>query len=190
MDALWWFYTILLGAAFAQIAMGMAVQWKIRAATSEPLFWPTVLWLAFLIILTIEVWIAVGFYQRTETSMSIMSLLAFLWVPMGIMTLGVFLAEPTWNGSAPASEEERFTRLRVPFFTVLASIPAVNLAHELALGSLGWDADLAFPVIMMLGAVAGFFLRTQKSDAILAGGMVVIISVYLVTSYGTISIPA
>ena len=105
-------------------------------------------------------------------------------------TLGVFLAEPTWNGSAPASEEERFTRLRVPFFTVLASIPAVNLAHELALGSLGWDADLAFPVIMMLGAVAGFFLRTQKSDAILAGGMVVIISVYLVTSYGTISIPA
>ena len=51
MDALWWFYTILLGAAFAQIAMGMAVQWKIRAATSEPLFWPTVLWLAFLIIL-------------------------------------------------------------------------------------------------------------------------------------------
>lgn len=98
MDALWWFYTILLGAAFAQIAMGMAVQWKIRAATSEPLFWPTVLWLAFLIILTIEVWIAVGFYQRTETSMSIMSLLAFLWVPMGIMTLGVFLAEPTWNG--------------------------------------------------------------------------------------------
>ena len=189
MDALWWFYTIVLGAAFAQIATGMAVQWKIRAATAEPIFLPTMLWLGFLLILTIQVWIAVGFYQRTVTSMSILSLLAFLWVPMGIMVLSVFLAEPTWNGSAPTSDEQRFTRLRRPFFTVLASIPLVNLVHEIALGSAGMDADLLFPVLLAAGAILGFFLRTRKADATLAGVMLVIICVYLVSSYGTVAIP-
>ena len=189
MDALWWFYTIVLGAAFAQIAMGIAVQWKIRAATAEPIFLPTMLWLGFLLILTIEVWIAVGSYQRSETSMSILSLLAFLWVPMGIMTLGVFLAEPTWNSGAPNSDEERFARLRTPFFFVLASIPAVNLVHEISLGSAGIDADLAFPLILIVGAVIGFFIRGRRSDALLAGSMVAAISLYLFTSYGTVALP-
>ncbi|MGI9135917.1 MAG: hypothetical protein ACR2JS_02510 [Candidatus Nanopelagicales bacterium] len=190
MDALWWFYTIVLGAAFAQIAMGMAVQWKIRAATSEPIFLPALLWLGFLLILTIEIWIAVGFYQRTVTSMSILSLLAFLWIPMGILVLSVFLAEPTWSNSAPSSDEERFARLRRPYFTVLVSIPIVNLVHEIALGSAGMDADLLFPVLLAAGAILGFFLRTRKTDAALAGVMLVIICVYLATSYGTVSIPA
>ena len=189
MDALWWFYTIVLGAAFAQLAMGLAIQWKIRAASSEPIFLPTVLWLGFLLILTIEVWIAVGFYQRTETSMSILSLLAFLWVPMGIMILGVFLAEPTWNGSAPSSDEERFARLRTPFFTVMASIPVVNLVHEISLGSASFDADLVFPALLTVGAIVGFFLRSRRADALLAGAMLATISLYLVTSYGTITLP-
>ena len=190
MDALWWFYTIVLGAAFAQIAMGMAVQWKIRAATTEPIFLPSMLWLGFLLILTIEVWIAVGYFQLTVTSMSVLSLLAFLWVPMGILVLGIFLAEPTWNGTAPASDQERFSRLRTPFFVVLLSIPVVNLFHEIALGSAGFDADLLFPLLLSGGAIIGLFLRSRRADALLAGAMLIVMCVYLFTSYGTVSLPA
>ena len=187
MDVLWWFYTIVLGAAFAQLAMALAVQWKIRAATGEPLHAATVLWLVFLLILTIEVWIAVGYYIKTVSSMSVLSLLAFLWVPMGILILGVFLADGTWGAKAPGSDEERFSRLRRSFFSVLLLIPVVNFAHELALGSLGVDADLLFPGLIAIGAVIGFFIRGLRADTVLAAAMVAVIAVYLLTSYGTVA---
>ena len=187
MDVLWWFYTILLSTAFAQLAVALAVLWKVRAGAGTPLHPPTVLWLVFLLFLTIEVWIAVSFYIRTVSSMSIVSLLAFLWVPMGILFLGVFLADTTWIGSAPGSDEERFSRLRKSFFTVLLLIPVVNFAHELYLGSLSVDADLFFPGLIAIGAIIGFFIRGQRADTILAAAMVVVIFLYLVTSYGTVS---
>ena len=187
MDVLWWFYTIVLGAAFAQLAVALAVQWKIRAGGGPALHAPTVLWLAFLLILTIEVWIAVGYYIKSVSSMSVLSLLAFLSVPMGILILGVFLADGTWGDDAPGSDEERFSRLRRSFFTVLLLIPVVNFAHELALGSLGVDADLLFPGLIAVGAVVGFFIRGLKADTILAAAMVGVITVYLFTSYGTVA---
>ncbi len=187
MNALWLFYTIVLGAAFAQISLSMAVQWKIHAATGERLYLPTFLWLGFLLILTVEAWVALGDYQRTTTSMSVLSMLAFLWVPLGVFTLSIFLAEPTWNGTAPADDEERFTRLRGSFFTVLLLIPGINLLHEFFLGSVGFDSDLAFAALLILGALIGFRIRTRTADSILAGAMIVVISTYLFLEYGTIS---
>lgn len=186
MDFLWWFYTILLSTAFAQLAVALAVQWKARAAANTPLHPPTMLWLVFLLVLTIEVWIAVGYFIRTVTTMSIVDLLAFLWVPMGILFLGVFLADTTWLGAAPGSDEERFSRLRTSFFSVLLAIPVVNFAHELYLGSLAADADLLFPGLIAVGAVVGFFIRGQRADTVLAAVMVVVITVYLLSSYGTV----
>jgi len=185
-DVLWWFYTIVLGGAFTQVAVALAVQWKVRAGAGTPVHPATVLWLVFLLILTIEVWIAVGYYIRTVDSMSIISLLAFLWVPMGILILGVFLADGTWTGAAPGSDEERFSRLRIPFFSVLLLIPMVNVVHEFVLGSLSVDADLLFPGLIAIGAVVGFFIRGVKADGLLAAAMVVVIAVYLLTSYGTV----
>lgn len=186
MDVLWWFYTILLSSAFAQLAVALAVQWKMRAGAGAAVHPPTILWLVFLLILTIEVWIAVGYYIKTVSSMSILSLLAFLWVPMGILFLGVFLTDSTWVGSAPGSDEERFARLRTSFFTVLLLIPVVNSLHELYLGKLALDADLLFPAFAA-GALAGYFLRGTRADTLLAAAMVTVISVYLLTSYGTIT---
>lgn len=187
MDVLWWFYTILLSSAFAQLAVALAVQWKMRAGAGSPVHPPTILWLVFLLVLTIEVWIAVGYYIKTVSSMSIISLLAFLWVPMGILFLGVFLTDSTWIGSAPGSDEERFTRLRTSFFTVLLLIPIVNSVHEFYLGKLSVDADLLFPALIALGALVGYFLRGTRADTMLAAAMVIVISVYLLTSYGTVT---
>lgn len=187
MDVLWWFYTILLGTAFAQLAVSLAVLWKNRAGAGVPLHPPTVLWLVFLLVLTIEVWIAVGYYVRSVTSMSVFSLLAFLWVPMGILFMGVFLTDMTWIGSAPNSDAERFSRLRTSFFMVLLLVPLVNLGHELYLDSLGLDADLLFPGLIAVGALVGFFLRSVRADTLLAAAMLAVIGVYLVTSYGIVS---
>lgn len=113
--------------------------------------------------------------------------LVFLWVPMGILFLGVFLADTTWLGSAPGSDEERFSRLRNSFFTVLLLIPFVNFGHELYRGALGADADLIFPGLIAIGAIIGFFLRTERADTVLAAAMVAVITTYLLTSYGTVS---
>ena len=188
MDLPWWFYSILLGTAFAQLAVALAVQWKVRAGAGVALHPPTMLWLVFLMVLTIEVWVAVSYYVRAISSMSILSLLAFLLVPMGILIMGVFLADSTWTGAAPGSDEERFSRLRPSFFAVLLLVPLVNFAHEFYLGSLGFDADLVFPALIAVAAVVGFFLRTSRADTVLAAAAVAVIAVYLVTSYGTVSV--
>lgn len=188
MDVLWWFYMIVLGTAFAQIAMALAVQWKIRAATGDPLYLPTTLWMFFLLVLTIEVWISVGFYVNTVVSMSVLSLMAFLWVPMGILILSVFLSDSTWRGASPTSDEERFSRLRKSFFTVLLLIPLINLAHETILGNASVDQDLLFPLLIAAGAIVGYFLRSTRADTLLAGAMLIVIGTYLFTSYGTVSV--
>lgn len=187
MDVLWWFYTIVLGAAFAQLAMALAMQWKARVVTGDPLHPPTVIWLVFLVILTIQVWIAVGYYIRTVSSMSVMSLLAFLWVPLGILILGVFLADGTWGLTSPGTDEERFTRLRRSFFLVLLLIPLVNIGHELILGTLGLDADLLFPGLIAIGALIGFFIRGLRADTVLAAAMTMVVAAFLLTSYGTVT---
>ncbi|MGI9196475.1 MAG: hypothetical protein ACR2KE_03335, partial [Candidatus Nanopelagicales bacterium] len=60
---MWWFYTVILGIAFGQILMELAVafrDWR-RVPTSRP-FWPAILWLAFLLVLVVQVWIAVTYY--------------------------------------------------------------------------------------------------------------------------------
>ena len=187
MDVLWWFYTIVLGAAFAQLAVALAVQWKMRVVTGRPLHAPTVLWLVFLLILTIQVWIAVGYYIRTVSSMSVISLLAFLWIPFGILILCVFLTEGTWGASVATDDEARFSRLRRSFFVVLLLIPVVNVGHELVLGSLGFDADLWFPTLIAIGAMIGFAIRGLRADTVLAAAMSVVVAVYLLTSYGTVA---
>ncbi len=187
MDVLWWFYTIVLGAAFAQLAVALAVQWKVRVTTGRLLHLPTVLWLLFLLILTIQVWIAVGYYIRTVSSMSVISLLAFLWVPFGILIMCVFLTEGSWSASVSTDDEERFSRLRRSFFVVLLLIPVVNVVHELALGSLGFDADLIFPGLIAVGAVIGLCIRGLKADTVLAAVMLAVVGCYLLMSYGTVA---
>lgn len=188
MDALWWFYTIVLGAAFAQLAVGIAVQWKTHLASGEPMHLPTLLWQVFLVVLTIEVWVAVGFYVSSIRSMSVLSLLAFLAVPMGILVLSVLLADQWWNGAPGLPDEARFARMRPAFFTVLLLIPVINLGHELALGTLGVDGDLFFPLAIAAGAGVGFALRGPRADALLATAMTGVTLAYLLVSYGTVSV--
>lgn len=188
MDALWWFYTVVLGAAFAQLAIGIAVQWKTHLATGETMHLPTLLWQVFLLVLTIQVWVAVGFYVRTITVMSVWSLLAFLAVPMGILVLSVLLADQWWNGAPGLADEARFARMRRAFFIVLLLIPVINLLHELALGSLGLDADLVFPLAIAVGAGIGLVLRRPRGDTVLAVAMIALVVAYLLTSYGTVSV--
>ena len=55
------------------------------------------------------------------------------------------------------------------------------------LGKLALDADLLFPALIAAGALAGYFLRGTRADTLLAAAMVTVISVYLLTSYGTIT---
>ncbi len=188
MSDLWWFYTIILGGAFGSIAASIAVQWKTRLVSGGSLHWPTLLWQIFLLILTVQVWIAVGYYQKSVHETSILGLLAFLWVPLGILILSIFLADQWWNGDGGHPDDHRFGRLRRAFFSVLFLIPVVNLVHEAFLGSLGWDADTFFPVAIAVGAVVGLFIRSHRADTVLAAVMTAVIAVYLVGYYGSVAV--
>ena len=70
---------------------------------------------------------------------------------------------------------------------MLLLIPGINLLHEFFLGSVGFDSDLAFAALLILGALIGFRIRSRTADSILAGAMIVVISTYLFLEYGTIS---
>ncbi len=188
MDVLWWFYTVILGAAFTQVSIAIAVQWKTSSATGERLHLPTLLWQIFLIILTVQVWVAVSVYLRTVESMSVLSLLAFLWVPMGLLILSIFLADQWWNGRSTDDDEQRFNALRRPFFVVLILIPVINLVHEIAMGSAGFDDDTLFPLAIAIGGVIGLRLRSVRADSILAAAEILLVLVYLFAFYGSVSI--
>lgn len=188
MDVLWWFYTVILGAAFIQVSISIAVQWKTSSANRERLHLPTLLWQVFLIILTVQVWVAVSVYLRTVESMSVLSLLAFLWVPMGLLILSVFLADQWWNGKSTEDDEQRFNALRRPFFLVLILIPVINLVHEITMGTASLDADTLFPLAIALGGVIGLRLRSARADSILAVAEILLVLVYLFAYYGTVSV--
>lgn len=145
---------------------------------SNALHPPTLLRFVFLILLTIQVWIAVGYFVGKITSISVLMLLAFLWVPLGILILTVFLSDGTWGTNSPASDEDCFNLMGRSFFIVLMLIPFVSIVHELVLGTLGIDEDLYFPTLIMVCVFFGLFLRK----------VVALISTYLFTFYNTVSV--
>lgn len=180
-----WFYAVILGLAFSQCAIDLAreVRTRFRQVDGDT-FWPGILWQVFLLLLSIEVFIALTAYTSNPQQRNILDFLAFLAIPVLIFTASL-LAERQGSEDL-AGAEQGFSRARSAFFTVIVLMPLINFIHEFALGQLGVDLDLLFPGLILLGGLVGYVVRGRRADTILAAAMVVVIATYLGTSYSTV----
>lgn len=211
--SVWWFYTIVLGMAFGQVARNLALQVKdARLHPQRQGHLPTILWEIFLLLLIVQVWVAVTYYRETLDVLPVLEFAAFLVVPIGIFLLATTLSDNEIDGdeidgdeiaegdpdgapestgvvSAPLDPQERaFTRLRPVFFGVLIAMIAVNIVHSLARGDLEMDIDLYAQVVLILGAVLGLFLRSQRADGLLALAMIATVIAYIALAYSEVSV--
>ena len=188
MSSLWWLYTIVLGDAFATVARSLATSLKHRRVSPDSrLFLPALTWQIFLMILIVEVWVALTYYLRTLTSISIFSMLAFLAIPIGIFIMASVLNNAVKKDTEP-NEEMIFARSRPLFFGVLIAIPAINIVHEAILGNAGLDSDLLFQVLIIVGGVVGLFIRKRNADLVLAVIMSLVVLTYILVDYSTVTI--
>jgi hypothetical protein len=205
----WWLYTIVLGMAFGQVARNLASQAKrARLEPGARVHLATVLWEVFLLLLIVQVWIAVSYFQETVTALTVLELAGFLSVPVAIFVLTTILSEndkdilsesdkdtdgdedaegDSGKDDAVDPYERAFCRLRPLFFGVLLAMIAINLLHGFLRGDPGSPLDLAAQALLAAGALTGFFLRSRRADAILAVAMVVLIAGYIAAGYGTVS---
>ncbi len=184
----YWFYAIILGAAFSTCARDLAeiVRENVRDKDHK-IFWPFILWHVFSLLLVIEVFVAVTTaYRANPTSRSVLDFFAFLAVPVGIFVASTQIKPVSWKEREWMSDADAFARGRKAFFTIIFLIPLVNIIHEVILGEAGFDADLFFQVLLMVGAGLGFFLRSLRGDIVVAVGMILVIATYIGTQYSTI----
>lgn len=186
---MWWFYTVILGLSFGDIVRDLAsalADWRRRPERST--YWPAVLWQVFLLILIVEVWLAVTYYRATITQLSILELVAFLCVPIGILIMSFLLPDSQVdsdddNAVSPATD---FSRVRPLFFGVFIALVGINVLHGFLIGQLAFDSDLLFQGLLLLGAIVGLFLRGTRSDVVLAIAMIAILIVYICVDFSIV----
>ena len=189
MGDLWWLYTIVLGGAFALVSQSMAEDLKRRRIDPENrLFVTGLVWQVFLLLLIVQVWVAFTYYQRTVDAISVLSMIAFIAVPLAIFIMGVLI-----SGNAPGtvgdlSEGEMFDRVRPVFFGTLIALVLVNITHETVLGNAGFDLDLLFQVLLIGGGVVGLLSKGRPVDLWLAVVMIGVVVAYILIGYATVSV--
>lgn len=202
MCPVWWFYTIVLGGAFAQVARSLAGQAKeARLTPQHRVHAPTVLWEVFLLVLIVQVWVAVTYFRENLVEMSVLQLGAFLAVPVAIFLLATILNDGSRDkakdgesddGEPPEDvrRDQDFGRLRPLFFGVIVAMVIINLVHSLLRGDLAPGVDLTAQLLLLAGGVTGFFLRSRRADTVLAIAMVAVVVGYIALAYGTVSVDA
>lgn len=186
---MWFFYTVILGMSFGQVLHQLAVairEWRSRPGQRP--FVPVMLWQVFLAVLCVEVWLAVTYYRESLTTISILEVAAFLAVPAGILIMSYVLPGPMHGVEDELNPEADFARVRPVFFGVLIGMILINLAHGFAVGEQGWDTDLLFQLLLVIGGVIGLVVRKQRVDVLLAVAMILILCTYIGASYSSVTL--
>lgn len=191
MGDLWWLYTIVLGGAFALVAQSLAEDLKRRRI--EPgnrLFVTGLVWQVFLLLLILQVWVAFTYYQRTVEQIAVVSMIAFIAVPLAIFIMGVLISGNGPGGSDGLDAGEMFDRVRPLFFGTLIVLVVGNIVHETVLGNAGFDSDLLFQALLVGGGVVGLLSRGRPLDTWLGAAMIGIVGAYILLDYAVVSVVA
>lgn len=191
MNALWWLYAVLLGAALANIVMSLTLQVKGRLVARIPVHLPSFLWGIVIALLAIQVWVASVYEQESTTEVNVLELAAFLWVPLSTLVMSVLLGEQWWESRAAGqamTAQEQFPRIIGAVLWVFVVLIAVNLVHQAFSGSLQADLDRLFQLLLGLVAAAGLLSRRLRESVSLAVVAVVVLTAYLVLVYGTVGV--
>ena len=182
---MWFFYTVILGMAFGRVLQELAIATRDWRHGTRRAFAPAMLWQVFLLALIVQVWLAVK-EAVTSPEITVLSLLAYLAVPSGILIMSFLL--PLSDLDADDDPEAAFGRVRPLFFGVLIGMVGINLLHTFLIGQRGFDRDLLFQCLMVAGGVTGLFLHRTRADVVLAVVMTVVVVIYIALGYSTVAV--
>lgn len=121
-------------------------------------FGPTLLWMAVLFVLQIQIWWAAFEWQASGT-WTFFPFLLFLGVPIGAYLLSVLLVPDLDDPETKDLRESYFANRRW-FFGILALLPVLSLLHEQVQGGgIQWDVDAVFRIGFLAVVLLGLFVR-------------------------------
>jgi hypothetical protein len=189
-NALWWLYAVVLGAALANTTITLTLAVKSRLVTGSRVHVPTVLWGLFFALLSMQAWIASVGYQASLAEVTVLEALARLWVPLSILASSVLLGEHWWGSSTDESPSaaEQFPRVITAVLWVFLVMVIVNEVLRASRGDLVVDIDLFFPGAMALLAACGIVIPRWRDGWPLPGLMLVLLTSYTALGYSTVGV--
>jgi hypothetical protein len=161
--------SIVLGLGIAHLLSGVARSVAQRSTTA--FYWPTFVWIAVLLILTVQVWWD-NFSLSNHTDWTLASFTATLLIPATLYFMAFLIL--------PESSDMRTTYFenRVWFFSLLIAVPILgSLQQFLVEGHVHRDLDTAMKGIgLVLAACATYFRSENQQKFFAVIGIVFVIS--------------
>jgi len=142
--------SIIVGLALTQLLSGVARLIQLRRRI--PMHAPTLLWMAMLFLIDVQVW-WVAFERRTAQQWTFFNFLLYLLIPIGVFLLS-YLVLPDMGDEDSPDLRANFEGNRTWFFGLLASLPAISLLEQAVRdGTLRFDDDVAFRMAFIVLAL-------------------------------------
>ena len=169
--------SIVLGLGLSHLLAGAAQ--LVRHRASVRIYAATVLWMAMLFLLHIQVWWAVFALRRVEA----WTFIGFILVlAMPVLTyLLTYLLVPE---KGDVDLRQRFYENRTWFFALLALLPLVSIVHEYVVwGVIHSGPDLAFRLVFTALSAVGLATANERVQRFLALGALLAFSAYIALLY-------
>lgn len=154
--------SIIIGLALTQLLSGAARLIQLRRRVRMHV--PTLLWMATLFLVDIQVW-WVAFDRRATTEWQFFGFVLYLLIPVMLFLL-CYLVLPDLGDEDSADLRDNFDGNRGWFFGLLAGIGAVSLAEQAVRGELlRFDADVAFRVVFVTLSLVMARVRSERVQA-------------------------
>lgn len=166
--------SIVLGLGISHVLASGARLVRYRAAVR--FYTPTLLWLALLFLVHVQIWWAV-FELRSVPEWSFVAFVLVLSVPTVAYLMSVLLA-PDFDREEVVDLRASYFEHRRWFYALFGLLPLTSLAQEYFIrGAIQWDADPIFRLGFLLLAILGFVSSRERLHRL--------ITVLVVTSFVT-----
>lgn len=151
--------SIIVGLALTQLLSGVARLIQLRRRI--PMHATTLLWMATLFLIDIQVW-WVAFERRASLQWTFFTFLLYLLIPIGVFLLSYLVLPDMGDEDAP-DLRANFENNRAWFFGLLAALPAISLVEQTVRdGTLRWDGDVAFRVVFSVLSLVAARVRNAR----------------------------
>ena len=168
--------SIVLGLGLSHVLTSAAQ--LVRFRTAVRFHAPTLLWLALLFLLHVQIWWAV-FELRNVPEWSFVAFVLVLAIPMIAYLMSVLIS-PDFDREDVVDLRASYFEQRRWFFGLFALLPATSLAQEYVLnGAIESDADPVFRLGFLLLALLGFLSARERFHQLLALSVLASFSAYV-----------
>ena len=168
--------SIVLGLGLSHVMATAAQLVRFRSAVS--FYTPTLLWLALLFFLHVQIWWAV-FELRDVPEWTFLNFVLVLSIPAVVYLISVLLA-PDFDREARIDLRASYFAHRRWFFGLFALLPVLSLAQEYAIsGHIQLDSDPIFRLGFLALAMVGLSSARERLHRTLAVATIVVFAAYV-----------